>query len=92
MNVKWAVCVCVCVCVCQQHTFAVFALVVHSEVQQRQEVVVVQENFMSRLLKGHVHVWGTQNTLEHTRFLLMTAVTTAATNSYFNRQSMWWLL
>lgn len=37
-------------------TFAVFALVVDGEVQQRQQVVIVQENLMSRLLEGHVHI------------------------------------
>lgn len=37
-------------------TFAVFGLEVDGEVQQRQQVVVVQENLMSRLLKGHVHI------------------------------------
>lgn len=43
-------------------TFAVFALVVHGEVQQRQQVVVVQENLVSRLLKRHVNVCTAENT------------------------------
>lgn len=40
----------------REGTFAVFALVVYGEVQQRQQVVIVQENLMSRLLKRHIYI------------------------------------
>lgn len=39
-----------------QLTFAVFALVVNSEVQQRQQIVIVQQHLMSCLLEGHIYI------------------------------------
>lgn len=47
---------------CTEPTFAVFALVVHGEVQQRQEVVIVQQHLMSCLLEGYVYICGKEIT------------------------------
>lgn len=38
-------------------TFGVFPLIVNSEMQEGQQVVIIKQNFVSGLLKGHVHIW-----------------------------------
>lgn len=42
----------------EEQTFALLPLVVDGEVQERQEVVVVQQHLVGSLLKGHIYVCG----------------------------------